>query len=34
MPQTIMENELFKILWDFTVQTDLVIEARRQEDRI
>jgi len=28
MLQTVMENELFKILWDFTVQTDHVIARR------
>jgi len=31
MPQTVIENELFEILWDFTVETDHVIEARRPD---
>ena len=28
-PESVLENEDFKILWDFSVQTDHAIEARR-----
>ena len=27
-PQNLLENEDYKILWDFSIQTDHVIEAR------
>ena len=30
-PHPITENEKFKILWDFTVQTDHIVEARRPD---
>ena len=30
-PQAICENEEYKILWDFSIQTDHVIEARRPD---
>ena len=30
-PKSVLENEDYKILWDFTIQTDHVIEARRQD---
>ena len=30
-PQPVTENEKFKILWDFTVQTDHIVEARRPD---
>ena len=30
-PERVLENEDYKILWDFTIQTDLVIEARRPD---
>ena len=29
--QPVTENEKFKILWDFTVQTDHIVEARRPD---
>ena len=28
-PESVLENEDYKILWDFSIQTDHVIEARR-----
>ena len=28
-PENVLENEIWKILWDFSIQTDHVIEARR-----
>ena len=28
-PQSVQENDEYKILWDFNVQTDMVIEHRR-----
>ena len=31
VPQPVIENEMCKILWDFNVQTDHVIEARRPD---
>ena len=30
-PESVLENENYKILWDFSIQTDHVIEARRQD---
>ena len=30
-PESVVENEKFKALWDFTVQTDIVIHARRPD---
>ena len=30
-PESVLENEYFKILWDFSIQTDHVIEARRSD---
>ena len=30
-PQPVTENEKLKILWDFTVQTDHIVEARRPD---
>ena len=30
-PQSVIENENFKILWDFTIQCDHMIEARRPD---
>ena len=30
-PESVVENERFKVLWDFTVQTDLEIHARRPD---
>ena len=30
-PEAVLENEDFKILWDFSIQTDHVIEARRPD---
>ena len=30
-PESILENEDYKILWDFSIQTDHVIEARRPD---
>ena len=29
-PESVLENEDYKILWDFSIQTDHVIEARRR----
>ena len=29
-PENVLENEDYKILWDFSIQTDDVIEARRE----
>ena len=31
VPESVMENEKCKILWDFTIQTDRVIGARRPD---
>ena len=31
VPEPVLENEGCRILWDFTIQTDYVIEARRPE---
>ena len=30
-PQSVCENEEYKILWDFSIQTDHVIESRRPD---
>ena len=30
-PESVFENEDYKILWDFSIQTDHVIEARRSD---
>ena len=30
-PDSVLENEGYKILWDFSIQTDQVIEARRPD---
>ena len=30
-PESVSENEDYKILWDFSIQTDHVIEARRPD---
>ena len=30
-PESVLENEDYKILWDFSIQTDHVIEARRPD---
>ena len=30
-PENVLENEDYKILWDFSIQTDHVIEARRPD---
>ena len=30
-PEAVQENERYKILWDFNIQTDYVIEARRPD---
>ena len=30
-PETVLENEDYKILWDFSIQTDHVIEAQRPD---
>ena len=30
-PESVLENEAYKILWDFSIQTDHVIEARRPD---
>ena len=30
-PESVLKNEDYKILWDFSIQTDHVIEARRQD---
>ena len=30
-PEAVQENERYKILWDFNIQTDHVIEARRPD---
>ena len=30
-PKSVLENENYKILWDFSIQTDHVIEARRPD---
>ena len=31
MSQSVLENEDYKILWDFSIQTDHVIETRRAD---
>ena len=30
-PESVVENEQFKVLWDFTIQTDIEIHARRPD---
>ena len=30
-PKSVLENEDYKILWDFSIQTDHVIEAQRSD---
>ena len=30
-PKSVLENEDYKILWDFSIQTDHVIEAQRPD---
>ena len=30
-PESVLENELHKILWDFQIQTDHLISARRPD---
>ena len=30
-PESFLENEDYEILWDFSIQTDHVIEARRPD---
>ena len=30
-PESVLDNEDYKILWDFSIQTDHVIEARRPD---
>ena len=30
-PESVLENEDYEILWDFSIQTDHVIEARRPD---
>ena len=30
-PESVLENEDWKVLWDFTIQTDRVIQARRPD---
>ena len=30
-PESILENEMHKLLWDFEIQTDLLILARRPD---
>ena len=30
-PESLLENEDYKILWNFSIQTDHVIEARRPD---
>ena len=31
MPESVLENEDYKMLWDFSIQTDLVIEVQRPD---
>ena len=31
LPQRVIENEQIEVLWDFNIQTDRVIEARRPD---
>ena len=31
MPESVLENEDYKILWDFSIQTDHVIEVQRPD---
>ena len=30
-PESVLENETYKLLWDFEIQTDLLISARRPD---
>ena len=30
-PESVVENENFKLLWDFTIQCDYIIESRRPD---
>ena len=30
-PESVLDNEDYKILWDFGIQTDHIIEARRPD---
>ena len=30
-PESVLENEDYKILWDFSIKTDHVIEAQRKD---
>ena len=30
-PESVLENKTHKILWDFAIQTDYLISARRQD---
>ena len=30
-PESVLENEDYKIMWDFSIQTDHLIEARRPD---
>ena len=31
MPESVLENEDYKMLWDFSIQTDLLIEVQRPD---
>ena len=33
-PKSVLENEIYKILWDFEIQTDHLISARRPDQVI
>ena len=33
-PESVLDNEDYKILWDFGIQTDHIIEARRPDQLI
>ena len=33
-PESVLENETHKILWDFEIQTDHLIPARRPDQEI
>ena len=30
-PESVLENEMHKVLWDFEIQTDHLISARQQD---
>ena len=30
-PESVLENEMHKLLWDFEIQTDHIISARRPD---